>query len=288
MSFLNNIPFLSSLTSSGNPNDRISLFYALMTMLPFGQLWARIFWLDGSLDKLWLLFPVPFFAPPFSIIPALAMYFGFIKKGQGGPTYDKFMLIPIIFKFILASLVPMFLTYINKTEYEYDDEDEYDEYDEDEEEGPSETKIFLYIFIFQIFIGMIPNLIRTYKLCPNLKFSSFTKAFIDSTMSNGIGEILPFVLKWIPFTGIPLRIISSVLSVIGLFIGLDLDEQFLNVLWAICFSLGYIIINMLNGTNINKYCNIDLLGRDSGDMFGLIIVLIITLFVKVFNKFSPV
>jgi hypothetical protein len=140
MSFLNNIPFLSSLTSSGNPNDRISLFYALMTMIPFGQLWARIFWLDGSLDKLWLLLPIPFFAPPFSIIPALAMYFGFIKKGQGGPTYDRFMLIPIIFKFILASLVPMFLTYINKTEYEYDEDDEYDEdeeeYEEEDENGP--------------------------------------------------------------------------------------------------------------------------------------------------------
>jgi hypothetical protein len=288
MSFLNNIPFLSSLTSSGNPNDRISLFYALMTMLPFGQLWARIFWLDGSLDKLWLLLPIPFFAPPFSIIPALAMYFGFIKKGQGGPTYDKFMLIPIIFKFILASLVPMFLTYINKTEYEYDEDDEYEDDYEDEQEKPSETKIFLYIFIFQIFIGMIPNLIRTYNICPNLTFRSFTKAFIDSTMSNGIGEIVPFVLQWIPFTGIILKGIRGILGLIELFTGIDIDTQFLNVLWCIFFSLGYIIINMLNGTNINKYCNIDLLGSDSGDMFGLVIVLIITLFVKVFNKFSLV
>lgn len=278
--FLNNIPFLRGMSFSGNSNG-ISLFYALMTMIPFGQLWARVFWLDGSLDKAWLLFPLPFFAPPFSIIPALAIYFGYINKGKGGPTYDKFMLIPIIFKFILASLVPIFLkSFYNNSEY-------YDE-DEEEEEGPSETKIFLYIFIFQIFIGMIPNLIRTSKLCPNLKFSSFSKAFFDSTMSNGIGEILPFALKWIPFTGIPLRIISGVLSVIGLIIGIDLDEQFSNVLWAICFSFGYIIVNMLNGVDLNKYCNIDFLGKDSGDMYGLVIILFITLFIKVFNKFSPV
>lgn len=286
MNFLNNIPFLKGLSfSSGNSNG-ISLFYALLTMIPFGQLWARVFWLDGSLDKAWLLFPLPFFAPPFSIIPALAIYFGFIKKGEGGPTYDKFMLIPIIFKFILASLVPLFLTYINKSEHEYDeDEDDDDEY---EEEGQSETKIFLYIFIFQIFIGMIPNLIRTSKLCPNLKFSSFSKAFFDSTMANGIGEILPFVLKWIPFTGIPLRIINSVLSVIGSLIGLDIEALFSNVLWSICFSLGYIMVNMFNGTNLNKYCNIDFLGKDSRDMYGLVIVLFLTLFIKVFNKFSPV
>ena len=255
-------------------------------MIPFGQLWARVFWLDGSLDKAWLLFPLPFFAPPFSIIPALAIYFGYINKGQGGPTYDKFMLIPIIFKFILASLVPIFLkSFYNNSEYYDEDEDEYYE---NEEEGPSETKIFLYIFIFQIFIGMIPNLIRTSKLCPNLKFSSFIKAFFDSAMSNGIGEILPFVLKWIPFTGFPLKIISGVLTVIGLIIGIDLDEQFSNVLWSICFSLGYIMVNMFNGTNLNKYCNIDFLGKDSGDMYGLVIVLFITLFIKVFNKFSPV
>ena len=283
MSFLNKIPFLKGMSFSGNSNG-ISLFYALLTMIPFGQLWARVFWLDGSLDKAWLLFPLPFFAPPFSIIPALAIYFGYIKKGKGGPTYDKFILIPIIFKFILASLVPLFLTYINKSEHEYD-EDEDEEY---EEEGPSETKIFLYIFIFQIFIGMIPNLIRTYKLCPNLKFSSFIKAFFDSAMSNGIGEILPFVLKWIPFTGIPLRIINSILSIIGSVIGLDIQAQFSNVLWSICFSLGYIMVNMFNGTNLNKYCNIDFLGKDSGDMYGLVIVLFITLFIKVFNKFSPV
>lgn len=278
--------FLKGISIPPSNSNGISLFYALLTMIPFGQLWARVFWLDGSLDKAWLLFPLPFFAPPFSIIPALAIYFGYINKGQGGPTYDKFMLIPIIFKFILASLVPIFLkSFYNNSEYYDEDEDEYYE---NEEEGPSETKIFLYIFIFQIFIGMIPNLIRTSKLCPNLKFSSFIKAFFDSAMSNGIGEILPFVLKWIPFTGFPLKIISKVLSVIGLIIGLDLEAQFSNVLWAICFSLGYIMVNMFNGTNLNKYCNIDFLGKDSGDMYGLVIVLFITLFIKVFNKFSPV
>jgi hypothetical protein len=153
--------------------ERISLIRAiLISIIPFGQLWARTFWLDGSLDKIWLMFPF-FLIFPFSIIPSLAMYFGFVKKGIGGKPYDNFMWIPIIFKFLLSFLIPKFL------ELFYDD--------------PSDTTIFIYIFIIQLFIGMIPNLIRTYKLCNNLPFNSFGKAFVDSTIANGVGELLPFI-----------------------------------------------------------------------------------------------
>ena len=61
-------------------SEKISLIKAiLIAVIPLGQLWARIFWLDGSLDKAWLLFPL-FLIFPFSILPSLTMYFGFVKK----------------------------------------------------------------------------------------------------------------------------------------------------------------------------------------------------------------
>jgi hypothetical protein len=247
MNFLNNIPFFKG---SSNPNDRISLFYALMTMLPFGQLWARIFWLDGSLDKSWLLFPIPFFAPPFSIIPALAMYFGFIKKGPGGRPYDIYMWIPIIFKFLLAYLVPMFLQLFNEEDDELD-----------------ESKILLYSFIFQIVIGMIPNLIRTYKTCNKLTFNSFGKAFVDSTIAIGFSKLIPFILEWMPFIGIIISIITMIPTI---------GEQIENIFWSISFFFSYVFINMINGNNINKYCNTGFFGRDSMDTFGFIFMLFIT------------
>jgi hypothetical protein len=239
--------------------ERISLIRAiLISIIPFGQLWARTFWLDGSLDKAWLMFPFLLIFP-FSIIPSLAMYFGFVKKGIGGKPYDNFMWIPIIFKFLLSFLIPKFL------ELFYDD--------------PSDTTIFIYIFIIQLFIGMIPNLIRTYKLCNNLPFNSFGKAFVDSTIANGVGELLPFILGWMPFIGFFLTIIGMI-PVIG--------EQIENLLWSVSFAFGYIFINMVNANNLGKYCNSDFLGRDFMDKFGFFVMLFLTLFIKVFNEASPI
>jgi hypothetical protein len=239
--------------------ERISLIRAiLISIIPFGQLWARTFWLDGSLDKAWLMFPF-FLIFPFSIIPSLAMYFGFVKKGIGGKPYDNFMWIPIIFKFLLSFLIPKFL------ELFYDD--------------PSDTTIFIYIFIIQLFIGMIPNLIRTYNLCNNLPFNSFGKAFVDSTIANGVGELLPFILGWMPFIGFFLTIIGMI-PVIG--------EQIENLLWSVSFAFGYIFINMVNANNLGKYCNSDFLGRDFMDKFGFFVMLFLTLFIKVFNEVSPI
>lgn len=239
--------------------ERISLIRAiLISIIPFGQLWARTFWLDGSLDKAWLMFPF-FLIFPFSIIPSIAMYFGFVKKGIGGKPYDNFMWIPIIFKFLLSFLIPKFL------ELFYDD--------------PSDTTIFIYIFIIQLFIGMIPNLIRTYKVCNNLPFNSFGKAFVDSTIANGVGELLPFILGWMPFIGFFLTIIGMI-PVIG--------EQIENLLWSVSFAFGYIFINMVNANNLGKFCNSDFLGRDFMDKFGFFVMLFLTLFIKVFNEASPI
>lgn len=249
MNFFQNFSFKGIMPNSSS-TDRISLFYALMTMLPFGQLWARIFWLDGSLDKLWLLLPIPFFAPPFSIIPALAMYFGYIKKGPGGRPYDVYMWIPIIFKFLLASLVPMFLQLF----YEEDDE-------------PTESIIFLCSFISQIVIGMIPNLIRTYKICNKLTFNSFGKAFIDSTIAIGFGELIPFIIGWLPFIGIIISIITMIPTI---------GEQIENILWSISFFFSYVFINMMNGNNINKYCNTGFFGKDYMDTYSFFFMLFIT------------
>jgi len=240
-------------------SEKISLIKAiLITIIPLGQLWARIFWLDGSLDKSWLMFPL-FLIFPFSILPSLAIYFGYVKKGIGGEPYDNFMWIPIIFKFLLSFIVPKFLELF---------------YDE-----PSDRMIFLCVFIIQLFIGMIPNLIRTNRLCDKLSFNSYGKAFVDSTIANGVGELLPFILGWMPFIGFFLTAIGMI-PVIG--------EQVENILWGLSFAFGYIFVNMVNANNLGKYCNSDFLGRDNMDKLGFFVMLFLTLFIKVINEVSPI
>ena len=50
----------------------------IMGLIPLGQLWARIFNFNGSLDKWWLMFPL-FLIPPFSFIPLILMKMGFVS-----------------------------------------------------------------------------------------------------------------------------------------------------------------------------------------------------------------
>lgn len=69
----------------------------LLAIIPLGQLYARINYLKGSIDKSWTLFPL-FMVPPFSFIPLIMMKMNFIKKGEGGEPFDYLILLPIIFK----------------------------------------------------------------------------------------------------------------------------------------------------------------------------------------------
>ena len=253
---------LDSILGQRDANNGVSVVGALVSaVVPMGQLWGRIFWLDGSLDKLWLMIPI-FWMLPLSIIPALLMYFGYIKKGKGGKPYDVFMWIPIVAKFILALLVPLLLGLF---------------YDEDDE--PSDTVLFLTTFILQLILGMIPNLKRASELCQELSFNSFGKAFVDSTIANATGELFPFILGWLPFIGIGMSIIGMI-PIIG--------EQLENIIWALGFFIGYVFVNMFNADNMEKYCKPDFLGRDTFDKVGFFVMLGITIFVKVFNEISPI
>lgn len=252
---------IMSLFGDKEKNDISPLNTFLTAFVPFGPLFARVFLLDGSLDKKWLML-FSFF--PLSIIPALFMYFGYIKKGKQGKPYDTWMYIPIIAKFLLAFLVPLFLNLF---------------YDAEEEEEASDTTIFLTTFIIQLVLGMIPNIIRTFNVCNQITFNSLGKAFVDSTIANSIGELLPLVLGWLPYIGQVVSIIQMIPYV---------GEQFDNILWGVGFFIGYVFINMINVDNMGAYCNTGFFGKDIFDNIAFIVMLCITLFVKVFNEVSPI
>jgi hypothetical protein len=72
----------------------------LYTLMPFGQLWTRIFDYNGSTDMWWFFIPI-FMMPPLQFIPVLLLYLGIIKNGKGGSPYDNYVWIPIITKLFL-------------------------------------------------------------------------------------------------------------------------------------------------------------------------------------------
>lgn len=179
----------------------------LTIILPFfGQLIARITYLNGSLDMPWLFF---FSIPPLSLIPALLMMFGVIKKGKGGKPYDFFILLPII--------VGVF------------------------------SDLFLknYFISYKIpFVKMILIFVTTYlvywyksrKICKNVS-APVSKLLQDALMTNALISIMAIVLKFVPVIGVGIRVISKIIP----FSNYIID--------AISIFIIYVIMNMINGSS---------------------------------------
>lgn len=223
-------------------SDPITIWGLLALMIPLMQLWARIFWMNGSMDKPWLLIPI-FFVPPFSLVPAFMMYFGYVADGQGvTPPYDWWMLVPIIVKFCIGLLVSSLV------------------------DEPGFFSAFIPLII-QLCVNAIPHYYRSVENC-GATFEHIGKAFIDGAIENGVGDIAPTILKFVPFVGAFFRLLSR-LPIIG-----PLMDK---IIWSIMYAGTYIIINMINeGTNIAAFCAEGLFGTTT-DMLGGIVFLVISI-----------
>jgi len=199
-----------------------------MIFVPLGQLWARILWLDGSLDKSWMLLPF-FWIPPLSAVPAFAAYFNYIKPGSGGePPYDWYMLIPIIAKLLLGFFASSLI----------------------ENYG-------VVALLLQLGLTSLPHVLRTLRGCKEKSFAftaiHFLKAFIDGSIENGIADILSTVLQFVPFFGLFLSILKMI-PVLG-----NITNEFI---WILGYVSSYVIINMVNQTSSfnAQICNLKSFG----------------------------
>lgn len=209
--------------------NRLSWMQVLvMGLIPLGQLWARIFYFKGSLDKWWLMFPLLLF-PPFSFIPLLMMKFGMVSDGKGSDPVDKIMLLPIIAKFIIPFILPFIV-----------DEDEH------------EFLFSLVGFVLQMLTVMVANLTRRYTNCNSITTDSIGKAGIDSVIAYGMGDITAFAIGFVPFVGMAFTVLEMI-PVIGDFVN--------QIVWSLGFAATYIIINMFNQDNMEKYCTTPFTGN---------------------------
>ncbi len=172
----------------------------------FGQLIARIIYLNGSLDKPWLFF---FSIPPLSLIPALLMMFGLIKKGKGGKPYDAYILLPIIVgllsdiflkKYFLAYKVPFIKLAL----------------------------VFITLFIIYWF--------KSRKICKKSSAPA-SKLIADTLATYVLISVIGIVLRYVPVIGIVIKIVSKIIPYSHY------------VIDAIAIFAVYVAINMMNGSS---------------------------------------
>lgn len=188
-------------------------------IVPLGQLYLRIFKLNGSLDRKWLLFPL-FMFPPFQLIATIMMKFGYVKNGKGGKPYDYYIFIPLIVKVMLSYV----LSYL------------------DEEYDLGTTLTVLIDLIVTLLASLIPFYIRTMKTCKKYNKENLLNTFTQGAVVQTMSEIFTWGAGFVPILGLLLRLLEKI-PVVGPLIP-----------WSIAYSTGYIVCNMLNNNDPSTFC----------------------------------
>jgi hypothetical protein len=201
---------------------------------------------------------LPFFwIPPLSAIPAFGAYWGYIKPGSGGePPYDWYMLIPIVAKLVLGFFASSLI----------------------EDYG---IIVSFLLLLLQLGLTSLPHVFRTLRGCKEKSFTftamNFLKAFIDGSIENGIADIFPTVLQFIPFVGTFLGILEMI-PIIG-----DMSNE---LIWIIGYVASYVILNMVNqASSFNKQiCNLKSFSDiATSDQIAVVVAWLASLYVMATN-----
>jgi len=208
---------------------RISVLQMVSVIITgvFAQLYMRIFVLEGSLDKIWLMF---FCVPPFSIVPALMMYYGAVLPGQGGKPYDYYMWLPTL----LAIIGPYLSNILDNHDVN------------DIIQAIIESVIPLLGGIFAFYLRDYNNCNEKMKTINqsndqpttnNLLYKSFSNAIITFS----IASIIETIISFIPIIGWIITLIQMIP-----FVGPIVSGLF--------YVIIYILVNMYNNTDVASYC----------------------------------
>ena len=222
--------FLKTLFGGKNIVAKVLRFLVKITLIlllgPPGQLIARIKYLNGSLDKWWLLIP-PISIFPLSLAPTIMFMQNKIEKGvEDELPYDGFINIVMLLGISLPALEMVF-----------------------------STDLFFYLYALYIFgVWFFVYMMRDRKRCAQVRGreDGFQMGkFLKSASMSGLTfvimrDIIPFLIKglsFIPYVGIPFKIINKVP-----FAGTVVSS-------SSAAAIVYILVNMLNNTPNKKYCN---------------------------------
>jgi vacuolar-type H+-ATPase subunit H len=222
--------FLKTIFGGKNIIGKVLKFLVKVTLIlllgPPGQLIARIKYLNGSLDKSWLLIP-PLSIFPFSLAPTIMFMQNKIEKGvEDELPYDGFINTVMLFGISLPALELIF-----------------------------DTDVFFIFYAFYVFAAwLFIYSMRDKKRCKQVRgredgwqFGKFLKSASMSALTFVImRDVMGFIYKglsFLPVVGIPLKVLLRV--------------PFANVVLSSSTSaaLVYILVNMQNNTPKNKYCD---------------------------------
>jgi hypothetical protein len=234
---------------------------AVLFLGVFAQLYMRIFVLNGSLDKIWLMF---FCVPPLSLVPALMMYFGAVSPGQGGKPYDMYMWLPAI----LSIVGPFFSNILDN--YDFND-------------------IFQVIVesVLPLLGGIFAFFLRDYTNCnarlghppvptspqqtpqqpPQTTNNLLYKSFSNAIITFSIASIVETVVYFIPIVGQIFKILSYI-PILG------------TLLSGLFYAIVYIIVNMYNNTDARLYCLESGYGGARGGLTTFCTVIFILILIK--------
>jgi len=205
----------------------------LMTIFPPVQLYQRIFNMNGSLDKPWLLM---FQLPLLSVVPAIMMASGNVANGKGGKPYDIWMYFPPAFYIIGMVFTLMYHKAVP-------------------EQGIQENKMMLWLglmmqFILPIIGGFFVFYFARHKeLCKDSD-DSFSKAFnkvlFNSLFTHGCAILATKGIAMMPGFDFIIEKLSNIK-----YIGSIVDA---GLYYAMYITI-YLIINMMNGYDTpDVYC----------------------------------
>jgi hypothetical protein len=197
------------------------IFY---TLIPFGQMWTRIFDYNGSIDMWWFFIPF-FMIPPLQFIPVLLLYLGYIKEGKGGKVYDRYVWIPILTKLVMQMGGKMIIP------------------------GQYFFWVSEAIVLTSIIITKYLHTTDSCKVANKQLSTSATKfqtTFIDAVFENGIAGIFNVLIGFVPILGWILMAISMVES---------LNNIMVFVFWMFGYMFIYTIQNMFEQSDMNSFCN---------------------------------
>ena len=240
-------PILKLFGLKTSPTNISWIQVLIYSFIPFGQLWARVFLLNGSLDKKWLFFPFLKF-PPFSLLPMIMMKLGLVARGKGLKPYDNMMFAPIVLHLLMTYILGEFF------------------------EEESTYNLIYILLLFGATVGVL-----SYRISKNCEFktSYIGKNIMDSTRIVAMAEFIPFIMGFIPIIG-KIYTMITMMPLIG--------SIATEALWGIGYVSAYTFNNMLNQDNMNRYCNTPLMGYMDDKIISLISIVAI-IFIKFVNQF---
>lgn len=186
--------------------------YFVYGLLPGGELFMRMFKLNGSMDKPYMLFPL-FMVPILGFIPLLMARFGLFEMGKGGNPIDWYVVIPIITK-LLSHFFFKKLSFVKKT-------------------------IFTVLLVLSsVILANVLHFLNRDDCKENKKIGSVAfRTIIDSCIEYGSGTATVAFTKYIPVIG-EVIMAGEKLPVIG--------KVFKELLWSVGYGLTYLLNNMIS------------------------------------------